>query len=483
MDTVASVAVGGEEHLAAAFRSVRREYRREALPVDGRFPEWLRGALLRNGPGAFDGPGWQARHLFDGTALLQRFAFDDDGGVRWTSRFLRSPLRRAVASGGRARWRQFGTPTSRTPIDIVRALISPPYPDNAVVNFAHAAGRTLALTETPYAVEIDPETLATRGRAEWGDERGELFLQTCTAHPVSDPRSGDLVNVGTKFAGRERWYRAWRWRGGTRVPFATLRVGDPAYLHSFAMTESALVLAEFPLVLAPLRLLLGEDSYIRSFRWRPALGTRVRVVSSSDGRTIADAQAPACFAFHHVNAYDDGGEVVCDVCAYDDHRVIDAYYLDRLAMPGASLPAGRWRRWRIDPARGTVREERPFAEAFEFASVAPSRAGRRARWAYAVGSRDDTPDGGYDRLLKLDLDRGSACAWRADGFGCGEPVFVPRPGGTAEDDGVVLALLHARAGERDALVVLDAATWSERARAWLPAHVPFGFHGCWMQQR
>jgi torulene dioxygenase len=56
-------------------------------------------------------------------------------------------------------------------------------------------------------------------------------------------------------------------------------------------------------------------------------------------------------------------------------------------------------------------------------------------------------------------------------------VFVAAPDAVAEDDGVILTVaLDARTGT-SALVVLDAASFTETGRAVLPQHVPFGFHG------
>ena len=57
------------------------------------------------------------------------------------------------------------------------------------------------------------------------------------------------------------------------------------------------------------------------------------------------------------------------------------------------------------------------------------------------------------------------------------PVFVREPGTEAEDAGVVLSVvLDANAG-RSFLLVLDAGSFDELARAEAPHHIPFGFHG------
>jgi hypothetical protein len=50
-----------------------------------------------------------------------------------------------------------------------------------------------------------------------------------------------------------------------------------------------------------------------------------------------------------------------------------------------------------------------------------------------------------------------------------EPIFVPRPGGVAEDDGWVLALVFDGALERSQLVILDAQRLSggREKREWM----------------
>jgi carotenoid cleavage dioxygenase-like enzyme len=73
-------------------------------------------------------------------------------------------------------------------------------------------------------------------------------------------------------------------------------------------------------------------------------------------------------------------------------------------------------------------------------------------------------------------DRGITRRWEERDVYSGEPIFVPRPEGEAEADGVVLSLCLDTDTERSLLVVLDGDL-EELARAPLPHAVPFGFHG------
>jgi carotenoid cleavage dioxygenase-like enzyme len=79
--------------------------------------------------------------------------------------------------------------------------------------------------------------------------------------------------------------------------------------------------------------------------------------------------------------------------------------------------------------------------------------------------------------VKVDVSDGSRLEWRAEGCYPGEPIFVREPGAEAEDGGVILSVVLDAAAERSFLLVLDAGTMAELARAEAPHHIPFGFHG------
>jgi all-trans-8'-apo-beta-carotenal 15,15'-oxygenase len=97
------------------------------------------------------------------------------------------------------------------------------------------------------------------------------------------------------------------------------------------------------------------------------------------------------------------------------------------------------------------------------------------------------PDGlGYPTaVVKVDNDSGDR--WACDlgeGLGVGEPIFVPRPGRTLEDDGWLLSLVYDGVEHRSSLYVIDARDVEAEplAVARLPHHVPFGFHGTFAER-
>ncbi|KAI8989304.1 putative carotene oxygenase [Pilobolus umbonatus] len=80
-------------------------------------------------------------------------------------------------------------------------------------------------------------------------------------------------------------------------------------------------------------------------------------------------------------------------------------------------------------------------------------------------------------IIKLDLDRpylgdnndkeSSASIWDEPGCSCAEPVFIPNPDATEEDDGVILSIVNkidAKGQESCFMLLLDASTLIELAR-------------------
>ena len=82
-----------------------------------------------------------------------------------------------------------------------------------------------------------------------------------------------------------------------------------------------------------------------------------------------------------------------------------------------------------------------------------------------------------DSIVKIDAETGEVARWYAQGLYPGEPVFVPAPNATAEDDGVLLSVVLDIDNDVSFLLVLDAATLEEKARAEAPHAIPFHFHG------
>jgi carotenoid cleavage dioxygenase-like enzyme len=186
------------------------------------------------------------------------------------------------------------------------------------------------------------------------------------------------------------------------------------------------------------------------------------------------AKAEPFFCFHHVNAYEEGEELVVDLVAYDDDRIVRSLYLKELRS-GGSIPTPELRRYRV-PLDGGEASGETIAEGFELPRINYRRHnGRPYRYVYGTGPSE--PGGFLATIQKGDVVERSTLEWSEPGAYPGEPVFVPAPDAEREDDGVLLSLVLDAPAESSFLLVLDAGDLSEIARARVPHAIPFGFHG------
>jgi carotenoid cleavage dioxygenase-like enzyme len=448
------------------FESLDQETHVGRLPVEGELPTWLKGSLIRTGPAQWEVGERTMNHWFDGLAMLHRFSFAD-GEVSYANRFLETRAWRAARDQGRIAYSEFATDPCRSLFRRVSAVFSPTLTDNANVNLVKLGERFIALTETPIPVQFDQATLAAAGVPY--QPPGQLS----TAHPHLDRATGGMLNYAAKLGPRNS-YRFFLLQPNSDKPqvIASRPVREPAYMHSFGLTERWLVLAEFPFVVNPVKLALGGRPYIENYRWKPQLGTRFHLFDRRTGEHQGPFTTEARFAFHHVNAFEDGDEVVVDICAYPDPSIVEDLYLERLRAGRPVTPA-HLERFRISPSTADVTTERLIDEPLELTRINYGRCNERPyryAWGNGIGS------GWIDRIVRADLERRSSTVWKQDGCFPGEPVFVAAPTPEHEDEGVLLSVVLGPKGN-SFLLVLDASSLSELARAEVPHHIPFGFHG------
>ncbi len=459
------------------FATLQQETALDDLALSGALPRWLEGSLLRTGPakfevgGAGEGGAQRMRHWFDGLAMLHRFTIEG-GRVSYGNRFLESRSYRAARDQGRMVYGEFATDPCRSLFKRVQTLFSPGrvLPDNANINIARLGERFVAMTETPLPVQFDPHTLKAAGVRPY-TAPGQLT----TAHPHMDRVDGGMINYAAKLGARSS-YRFFALSPNESEPrvTASLPVKEPAYMHSFGLTEHWIVLAEFPLVVNPLALALSGRPYIENYKWKPELGTRFTLIDRDSGTIAAGFESDACFAFHHVNAFEENGEVVVDLCAFEDAGIIEDLYLERLRA-GKPVASAELTRFRLRLSDRSVSRERLSDADIELPRINYKRCNERPyRYVWGVGNG---PGGWLEQVVKVDIVDGSRLSWSQPGCYAGEPVFVARPEAEREDDGALLSVVLDASAGSSFLLVLDASDLSELARAQVPHHIPFGFHG------
>ncbi len=460
------------------FSKTKEEISLNQLPVQGTIPAWLEGTLIRNGPGTFEVGQQTYRHWFDGLAMLHKFSFAG-GRVSYANKFLETRAYREAMETGKISYSEFATDPCRSLFARVMAVFNPKITDSAKVSVAKIADQYMALAETPIQVQFDPDTLESVGVFDY---EKETTGHMTTVHPQFDFERDEVYNLVTRFS-RVSDYQFYKVANGRAAPqmVGSIPVKEPAYIHSFGMTENYMILAEFPLVVNPLKLLLWLKPYIENFQWKPERGTPFWVLNRHTGELVGRYESDSFFGFHHVNAFERDDELVVDIVAYPDADIIHAFYLNRLKDTAAELPFGNLRRYRIPLQGQTATYETISDVCMELPRFDYDHYNMRGdyRYVYASSVNPQQRQGFYNQIVKVDIETGQSRAWfEADSYP-GEPIFVPAPHRKSEDEGVILSVVLDAERGNSYLLVLDAQTFTEQGRAELPQPVLFGYHGAY----
>ncbi|XP_027590285.1 beta,beta-carotene 9',10'-oxygenase isoform X1 [Pipra filicauda] len=505
----------------------------EPIPakVKGHIPKWINGNLLRTGPGKFEFGNDSFNHWFDGMALLHQFQLRA-GRVSYRSRFLQSNSYLTNRQHNRIVLSEFGTLAMPDPCKSLfgrfMSRFEMPRPsDNANVNYVLYKGDYYISSENIFMYKVDPETLETKEKVDWSQF---IAVNGATAHPHYES-DGTTYNMGNSYGKHGSSYNIIRvppqssgctdTLEGAKVlcSIPPMDRAKPSYYHSFGMTENYIIFIEQPLKLNLFQIVTSKlrgQTICDGISWEPQCNTYFHVVNKHTGEVLPGQWYTKPFVtFHQINAFEDCGCVVLDLCCQDDGTSLALYKLQNLRRAGealdqvyASLPRAFPRRFvlplHVDPdtpvgknlnplpytlaravkdADGKVwcTHENLHPEGFEkvggleFPHINYSRSnGRRYQYFYGCGFGHLVGDS----LIKVDVETKNFKIWQEDGSYPSEPVFVPVPNATAEDSGVILSVVVSPTENQSAfLLVLDAETFRELGRAEVPVQMPYGFHG------
>jgi len=178
------------------------------------------------------------------------------------------------------------------------------------------------------------------------------------------------------------------------------------------------------------------------------------------------------------------------MAVYPDNTVLNLLYLDQIRSNDKSFLVSCARRFRLQNPSDTgkktkdaaVEFTRPLSESIELPVIAPALYNKPYQYAYGIHKKHPSERGTFaDGIIKLDMSssKSPSAVWMIPEHIPSEPIFVPRPDGTEEDDGVLLTVVLDERKMRSAMVVLDARSMTEVARAEMPEIFPIGYHGVW----
>jgi carotenoid cleavage dioxygenase len=453
-ESTSTTGTGTNQYLAGNYAPVTEEITALDLPVEGELPVELNGRYLRNGPNPASEVDGATHHWFMGDGMVHGIRLRE-GRAEWYRN-------RYVGSSRLAELR--GEPDIPGP----NWNSSPVGPNTHVGGFA---GTTWALVEAGGCpVELTYE-LETVGRNDFNGTLPGGF----TAHPKLDPETGELHGMAYAWG---QWLDHVQYvvvgPDGRVARTVDVPLPGMTMLHDMSLTQRYAVVYDQPVTVDIDLAMAGRFP----FRWDPDYGNRVGLLPR-DGQAgdITWIDVPLCYSFHPMNAYDtaDGG-VVIDLC------VFDRMFSQDILGPFGDAVLPRLERWEINPSAATasitVVDESPneFPRHRGSLSTKPYRFGYCAAPAFEAAAGWPT--------VKHDLQTGERWVFdHGPGRAAGEPAFVARRGGTAEDDGWLVTYVHDLGAGTTDFVVMDASDLDRSsyvASVRLPQRVPFGFHGSWV---
>ncbi len=471
-EPVAVAQVVGDEpnpYLLGVFAPVQEEITAGDLTVIGEIPKDLNGIFLRNGPN----PRFEPRgryHWFDGDGMIHAVHLEN-GVARYRNRWVRTRAFEAESAAGRTLWS-----------GVMENPKANPFGNNHGLNLKDAAntdvvfhrGKVLAtwyLCGSPYG--LDPLSLETVG--------AEDFLGTLTgdmmAHPKVDERTGELFWFD--YGPRPPYMRYGVIGPAGEVTHVTdIELPGPRLPHDMAITERYAILMDLPLFQDMTAAREGRHKIVferdipARFGVIPRKGTDVRWFTASP-----------CYIYHVVNAWEEGEQIVLDVC-----RVKRPAPPPEATTPLAKmlaylrLDAQLWR-YRFDLRTGATTEGPCDDANTEFPSVDARIVGRPSRHAYAVHISPESTLR-FDGLVAYDTVAGTKqTAMFGPGRWGSEAPFAPRDGSTGDNDGYLVTFVQDEREGRSELAIYDAAdvTRGPVGRVLLPQRVPLGFHGAWIR--
>lgn len=468
------------------FANCREEPSREIAPVGTAPPAWLGDhSHLRLLPGHF--PEGMTFH-FDGLAVLAQFNFTAAGKMVFTMK--------ALQSGAYENYKEciyFASGTGPT-------LGIKPCITNPAVNLLPINEQLWLTIDTAKWARMDPGTLDTL------PDPVDLNSMVLNAHPACDratnecfvqyPCAASLNGTGVF---------------GDQVCFATLETQENGAGITTTVRANATIPKDKIIQHSHSPCVTGGfvvsklDSFTPRLESDKEAGGVLKLMrqdmdnlwlvmdrASNETRVLSSVDASgAPFPFinnHFANCFEDGGDIVVDTVPVTGDY-LDTYFTDQLAKPT------NWSKIFLQPQRCRVPTQGngaitckpmlsgvPDTFVWDYPTFNPNAkmlpAGKGFSALYAIAPLSPASKW-FDSIIKIDAQTGAvAKTWSAEGIFVTEADVVPRPGASADDDGLLLTVLYNASGlGESSLAVFNADDLSLVCQYPLGQVLPFHAHG------
>jgi all-trans-8'-apo-beta-carotenal 15,15'-oxygenase len=447
------------------FEATEDSYRVDG--IEGRIPEAVRGAYYVNGPARFERAGARYKHWLDGDGMVCSLRFSDDG-VHFTNRFIGTPKLTEEEAEGRFLYRGFGTAFEG---DRLRRNVMLEPPVN--VSVYPYAGTLLAFGEQCLPIELDANTLQTRGEFDFN---GKLNgLSPFAAHAKFDPATGHMLNFGISYAADNPVANIYEFDSQANLIRRRRHpIRMPHSNHDFGFSENYVVFYLSPLLMNFPKFWGERVSVMDALTWEPEKGSRILVVPRASKEAAAfEIPVGSGYCLHLINAFEQDGHLTVDILeleapVYPEYQPIPDVF-------GTVAPC-RPTRYVIDIAAQKLVETKvmKYDLAPDFPNIDPHLPGKPYSDFWMLGISESGKPG---RKFFNQLAHGS---WKSGDvqdiyqaepgvYLGGEPIFI---------EGSVLCEELDGRNQKSAYVVFDAANVSAGPIARIPLRhqIHPGFH-------
>lgn len=521
--TLASLSNGERlEALSVGLGNVEREIINGVVAIDqGQVPTWLNGDFIRHSCGAFGETQHQdfgqpnfISHLFDCITTGSKFRLLN-GSVTFTNRWYDTTVNDIYNYYGRDMNKSSvfmqGTycKSNASQVDLWSANMSD---HSKVTEVPHVSwwmigDDVIAMTEVPPGVVIDQHSVEQKGYVQFTDSNMGLPEGTSfTNNPAHEHTESDgslwssavSVSFTSKTAlkmsrivykvGADKNRKVIgsfdfpeidlaRCHGMARYPDMSSRFG---YVHSFCITQQYIVIPESAYSFDPCfytRYQNYEPYFPQAFKYENSGYTRLLVMRKSDGQFIANVTTVPMFITHQLGSYEDGELIHMDMLTYDNAGIYDTVTSVNSLLSGINYTTNVTRitinttDWSVS-VRNLRKDTTPTA--FEMSNINYAFNGRKYTYGY-MAKNFDRPD--QNAITKLNVDTGLEQDYLLpEGLFVQEPQFWPRPGATAEDDGIIMAQGVDGVKQKAFMVIVDARTMTLMAHLTAPDLALLGLH-------
>ncbi|MEH6581037.1 MAG: carotenoid oxygenase family protein [Halioglobus sp.] len=448
--------------------SEERDVDNSELRVEGKIPEKLTGAFMRDGANVAYQPNHYVYPL-DGDGMVHAM-YLSNGKAHYRNRWVQTSHLKTERQFDRTIYGSVGK-LLEVPAEVIAAGGEPsPVRNTANTNVLLHGGKLFALWEGgfPHLLNAD---LSTVGLYDYDGalKPGEAL----TAHPKICPDTGQLISCTQRLDSPDYCVRIFDADGQhmKSIPVEFTRKG---IVHDLQITENYVVIFYAPGFHNMEKAMKGEDP----FEWEPELGTRIIAIPRDGSGKNLEFETDAFFSWHFCNGFEQDGKIIID------YVWINSMPFTQAQGTGVEKQPRRMYHMTLDMETREVTNDQ-FSDVFcEFSRVDERRMGKPYRFGFAAASNVEWGDAhGYNCTGRFDFPSGETKLWDyGPEANAGEPVYVPDPDSEREEDGWVMCFVF-NPGEGAFLSILKAGEWDKGpvAKIHIPGRVPNGFHANWMQ--